>query len=208
MELRMKRVLCLCVAGVLLAGSVARAEEFAPDNEGFIRNWLMLAPISIPETSGGEEIDKEQIKGEGKLKPKEGDKATIDGKELVWKKIAAKDYFFDVNDILGAQTEDSVSYSVCYILADDEMKDVQLLMGSNDQGKAYLNEKEVVKFTSGRTLDKDQDVAEHLTLNKGANTLVFKVINEKNNWQGCIRFKKDGKELKNFKISLVPPAAK
>ena len=39
---------------------------------------------------------------------------------------------------------------------------------------------------------------------KGQNVLVFKVINEKNNWQGCARFTKDGAPVKNLKISLTP----
>jgi hypothetical protein len=29
---------------------------------------------------------------------------------------------------------------------------------------------------------------------------VFKVINEKNNWQGCARFMKDGAAVKNIRI--------
>jgi hypothetical protein len=39
---------------------------------------------------------------------------------------------------------------------------------------------------------------------KGQNVLVFKVINEKNNWQGAARFMKDGAPAKNVRISLTP----
>jgi uncharacterized Zn ribbon protein len=66
-----------------------------------------------------------------------------------------------------------------------------------------VNGKEALKFTETRTLEKDTDTAE-VTLNKGQNVLVLKVINEKNNWQGCARFLKDGSGVKNIKISLTP----
>lgn len=54
-----------------------------------------------------------------------------------------------------------------------------------------------------RTLEKDTDSGE-VTLAKGQNVLVFKVINEKNNWQGCARFTKDGAGVKSITISLSP----
>ena len=34
-------------------------QTFSPDPEGFIRNWLVLAPIAIEGESGASEIDKE-----------------------------------------------------------------------------------------------------------------------------------------------------
>ena len=56
---------------VLAALLCAPAQEtFAPDGEGFIRNWLVLAPLPIEEGSGASEIDKELVKNEGKIKPK------------------------------------------------------------------------------------------------------------------------------------------
>ena len=42
-----------------------------------------------------------------------------------------------------------------------------------------------------------------VTLVKGQNVLVLKVINEVNNWQACARFTKDGFGVKNLKISLA-----
>ena len=100
----MKASLLVAFLGALL---VPAPETFSPDADGFIRNWLVLAPIAVQEDSGASEIDK-----------------------------------------------------------DTESADV--------------------------------------TLAKGQNVLVFKVINEKNNWQGCARFTKDGAPVKNIKISLTP----
>ena len=173
------------------------------DAEGFIRNWLILAPLPIEEGSGAAEIDKEIVKLEGKMKPKAGDKEQVDGKDVAWKAHKTADFYIDFLESFGKDRgEDVCGYAVAYVLADEEMK-VKLAVGSNDQCKAYVNGKEVLKFTETRTLEKDTETAE-VTLNKGQNVLVLKVINEKNNWQGCARFMKDGSGVKNVKISLTP----
>jgi len=198
--------LCGLLALLLVPSSVSRAADYSPDDEGFIRNWLMLAPIKLSQdNNGAEEIDKQQIKDEGKIQPKEGDKTKAGDTELTWKAIKAAEAFFDVNEILGSPTENAAGYFVAYINVPAEKKDVILLMGSNDEGKVYLNGKEVVKFDGTRTFDKDTDKAESLTLKKGINTIVFKVINENNNWQGAIRFTtKDGTAIKDYKVQLMP----
>jgi len=203
-------VACALMAMLLLQTSISRAADYAPDDEGYIRHWLMLAPIKLEqENNGAEEIDKQQIKDESKLQPKEGDKTKVGEAELTWKAIKAAEAFFDVNEILGSPTENSAGYVVAYVVLPAEKKDVQLLMGSNDQGKVYLNGKEAVKYDSTRSFDKDTDKAEGLTLNKGVNTIVFKVINENNNWQGSVRFTtKEGTAIKDYKIQLAPTAAK
>ena len=185
--------------------SSTRAADSKPDAEGFIRDWLLLAPIPIAEDSAPEEIDKKQLKDEDKLAPKEGDKAKAGDKELVWKKVMGKEFFFDINALLGTQNEDVIGYAVCYVVSGDEQKELVLAMGSNDQGKVYLNGKEIVKFTETRTLEKDSNEAKDVVLQKGVNTIVFKIANQKNNWQGALRFKtKAGAPVTNFTVKLEP----
>ena len=200
--------LTVVVASILFlsfyTAAPARAADAKPDDEGFIRDWLMLAPASISD-SGADEIDKKQIPEEAALQPKAGDKQKMGDKELVWKVIQAPDYHVDLNKTLGSDNENVVGYLVAYVVCDKAMPDLTMLMGSNDQGKVYLNGKEVVKNTEGRTLDKDSDKAEKLTLNKGVNVIVFKVINESNNWEGCLRFKdKDGKPVTDYVVKTRP----
>lgn len=183
--------------------SLPAQEASSPDGEGFIRNWLVLAPIPIEEGSGASEIDKEIVKGEGKVKPKAGDKEKVDGKEVTWAAHKTAEFFIDFLAAFGKDRgEDVCAYAVAYVIAPEEMK-VKLAIGSNDQCKAFVNGKEVAKFTETRTLEKDTETAE-VTLAKGQNVVVLKVINEKNNWQGCARFLKDGAPVKNIKISLTP----
>jgi hypothetical protein len=185
----------------------ARAEEFAPRNDGFIRDWLLLAPIQLAaDADGAEAIEKNQIPDEGLLKPKAGDKVTVRGKEMTWKKAKAGDYFLDLNAICNAETEKAMAYAVTYIRAEDERKNLRLKMGSNDEGKVFLNGKLLLKATEGRVLDQDSDVARDVTLNKGINVVVFKIFNEGgSDWQGCLRFTDaSDKAVTNLVIRLEP----
>ena len=192
-------LIVLCFSAILLQAP----EPFRPDAEGFIRNWLVLAPIAIEGESGASEIDKDFLKGEATATPRADAKVTVGGKELTWKAHQTADYFIDFLQSFGKERGEYVAgYAVAYVIADAEMK-VTLALSTNDQGKAWVNGKEVFKFADTRTLEKDTDKAE-VTLAKGQNVLVLKVINEVNNWQGCARFTKDGAGVKNIRISLAP----
>jgi len=59
--------------------------------------------------------------------------------------------------------------------------------GSDDQCRVYLNGKEVFKNAEVRPTEKDDDTAE-VTLRKGTNVMVVKVVNEKFAWSFCVRF--------------------
>jgi hypothetical protein len=84
------------------------------------------------------------------------------------------------------------------------MKDVTLKTGSDDRSKIYLNGKEVLKQEEDRPLERDEDSTE-VTLRKGVNVLVFKVINEKEDWSGCARFvDKDDKVIKGLRVTATP----
>ena len=178
-------------------------QPLSPDAEGFIRNWLVLAPIAVQEDSGATEIDRDLLGGEATIKPKPGDKVNVAGKILSWTPHQTTDYFIDFRQSFGAERgEDAAGYAVAYVIADDDTK-AKLSIGSNDQCKIWLNGKQVIKFAETRTLDKDTDSAD-VTLVKGQNVLVFKVINEKNNWQAAARFLQGTTPLKNIRISLAP----
>ena len=198
----MKASLLVIVLSAILLPAQDKA-TFSPDAEGFIRNWLVLAPIAVQEDSGATEIEKDFLGGEATIKPRADDKVNVGGKILAWKAHETSDYFIDFLKAFGTERgEDAAAYAVTYVMADDAMT-VTLSVGSNDQFKAWVNGKPILKFAETRTLEKDTEKGE-VTLAKGQNVLVFKVINEKNNWQGCARFMKDGTGVKNIKISLAP----
>jgi hypothetical protein len=177
-----------------------KEDKSGVDEEGFIQHWLVLAPIPLEaDQSGAEALGKEQLKGEAKLKPKAGAKVKVGAKQLAWKEHVCKEHLLDFNAFLGEQTEDSVAYAVSYVVAPEELKDVKMKTGSDDQVKVYLNGKEVLKHADARALEKDQDSTD-VTLKKGVNVLVVKVVNEKVDWSFCVRFTdKDDKPLTKLK---------
>lgn len=179
------------------------SQAVGPDAEGFIRDWLVLAPIAIGGESGATEIDRDYLNGEAAINPKAGDKVKAGGAELTWTAHKTSDFFIDFLQAFGKERGEYVAgYAVAYIHADDEMK-ATLALSTNDQGKAWLNGKEVFKFAETRVLDKDTDRID-VTLAKGQNVLVLKVINEVNNWQACARFLQGNAPIKNLKVSSAP----
>lgn len=197
----MRATSCVIAASLLLSVAAAVADDKAGvDAEGFVTNWLVLAPIPMEGgQSGSDALDKEQVKGEAKLKPKAGDKVKVGDKELAWKAHACKEHLLDFNALLGSQTEDSVGYAVSYVVADADLTGVKMKTGSDDQVKVYLNGKEVMKHADARATEKDQDTTE-VTLKKGVNVVVVKVVNEKVDWSFCLRFTdKDDKALTKLK---------
>jgi len=189
----------------LLIMEASAADALRPDSAGYIRDWIMLAPIALP---GGEicadSLLKEQIKDEAALRPKAGDKVTIGGKELIWRNITASTNYFDFNAILNSVNDHAAGFMVTYIECDRAMANVTMTLGSNDQGRLYLNGTDIYAFTEARPLELDADKG-RVSLNKGVNVVVFKVINEQNSWQGAMRFlDKAGAPVKDLKIRLSP----
>jgi hypothetical protein len=206
--MRIRWTIPAALATVLALWSAAAAADDAKDSltdEGFIRDWLVLAPIPLADgQSGAEGLAKEQLKDEAKLQPKDGDKTKAGDKEMTWKKHKTPEHLVDFNAILGNTTEDSVAYAVTYVVADKEMKGVKMKTGSDDQLKVWLNGKKVFEYTEARAADKDQDTTE-VDLQKGVNVLVCKVVNEKADWSLCVRFvDKDDNAVKNLKVQLTP----
>ncbi len=178
------------------------AQSGKPDAEGFIRDWLVLAPLSIGTSSGAEAIDQQQFATEAQPAAKEGAKQKAGSKELEWRKVTTKQFYIDFREMHPNEGEQVVGWAVAYINSPDDKSGLTLRMNSNDQGKVYLNGEEVIKFTETRTLEKEtEDSARNITLKKGTNVLVLKVVNEENNWQGSVRFMtQSGKPVTDVKV--------
>ena len=181
------------------------SDALRPDSNGYIRDWLMLAPVRLPEgRTGGDLILDNQIRNEAALQPRAGDKVTINGKELTWRAITATTNYFDFNAILKSVNDHAVGYMATYIECDQEMPGVTITVGSNDEGRIYFNGTDIYAFTDPRQLELDADKG-RVTLKKGLNVIIFKVFNEQNSWQGAMRFlDKSGMPLTNLKIKLSP----
>jgi hypothetical protein len=195
----------LFAPAVPVTPNVRAADALKPDADGYIRDWVMLAPITLPAgRPAGDLIVEEQVKNEGALQPRAGDTVTVNGKELTWQNITASTKYFDFNAILQTVNDHAAGYMVTYIECAREMNDVTMALGSNDQGRLYLNGKDIYAVQDARSLELDSDKGK-VHLNKGVNVIVFKVINEQNSWQGSMRFlDKTGAPVTDLKIKLSP----
>ena len=197
--------LCLLALLGLWIPSASAADASSLDSEGYIRNWVMLAPIVLPEgASTGDLLLREQIKNEASLRPKDGDTIKVGSKELTWKNVTTPTNFFDFNAILKSINDQSAGYMVAYLECEQDIPDVTMTVGSNDQARIYFNGVDIYAYTDARTLELDGDKG-RVTLKKGTNVIVFKVLNLQNSWQGAMRLTdKAGAPLKGVKVKLTP----
>ena len=173
-----------------------------------IKQWLVLAPIALATgQSGAEGLDIEQIEGEGQLRPKAGEARSIGGGESKWREVALTNEVIDFNALLGQETTQSVAYAVCYLRSEAEQRGLQMLVGSDDEAKIYLNGKQVYTNAFPRPFYAEEDKVPDIALNAGLNVLVFKVVNETRDWKGSIRFTDaQGNPVKGIKVTLDPRA--
>lgn len=190
----------------LVISNASGAEPLKPDPEGYIRHWVMLAPIPLPEAqSGADAILRDQIRDEARLQPKVGDSVKVGGKDLTWQNITASTNYVDLNALLNGMHDRAAGYLVTYVACDRDRPDVILEVASNDQGRIYFNGVDIYAYTDPRTLMLNEPDRGRITLKKGVNVMVFKIINEQNSWQGAMRLlDKSGKPLENISIQRTP----
>jgi len=200
-----KYVAVMAFVAVMVVSSVASAATFKPDDEGFIRNWLLLEPITLDEKAGSHDednqkdfIEKEQYAGLKASAPKDGEKVKVGDKEMAFKAFQADDSI-----ITFPEGDNTMNIAVTYIVAEADMADVKLKIGSDDSSVWYLNGKEIIKVYAGRGTEKDQDTSSTVSLAKGANVLICKVINGGGPTGMCARFvDKADAAVKNVTIAL------
>jgi hypothetical protein len=106
---------------------------------------------------------------------------------------------------VGKVSDYCVAYAVCYVISESERNDLLLQVSSDDQAKVYLNGKEVYKYSGVRPLLEILDPSSPVTLRKGTNTLVFKVVNEGMDWLGCLRFvDEEDNPVQGLEVRLAP----
>jgi hypothetical protein len=177
------------------------------DNEGFIRYWVILAPLpSEKERASGAEVAAVRVPNEASLRPKPGETLSYKGKEYVWNKYSSPEYFVDLRKLCqGQKTDDVFAYAVAYVSCDEEMRDLKVLAGTNDAGRCYINGKLVFSHEKPRSLEPDATIVNGITLQKGQNVIILKIANETGNWGGCLRFMdKNGTPIRHLLLSSMP----
>ncbi|HET6406848.1 MAG TPA: hypothetical protein VFG14_03120 [Chthoniobacteraceae bacterium] len=201
----MRKLISLASIALSFFTTASANDSFTLDSQGYIRHWLMLAPIPLPdEEPGSEAIYKQQVRGEAALRPRAGDTVKVGVNELRWQNIIATTNFFDFNAVLKTVNDRAAGYMVTYVECERDRPDVIMAVASNDEGRIYFNGADIYLFNEPRPLMLDADKGK-VTLKKGINVIIFKVINEQNAWQGAIRLlEKEGTPLKDIKVKLSP----
>lgn len=129
--------------------------------------------------------------GAGSVRPTAGEKLTIDGTKLAWKRLTPEDGLVDFMD--GASHGD-LDYCIGYAWTEIEVAndtDAWLGIGSDDGMKLWLNGEIVVDQWVQRPSRLDDDVVP-LRLKKGANQFLIKIQNMKGQWSFTARLRVRG----------------
>ncbi len=172
----------------------------------------MLAPIPFAgrsEEAPLKALDQEQVVQEAGLRPRVDEHIKVGGSEFVWKATKAEDSVLDFNRFLGKRTAWSAAYAVSYIRSDADRTGLSVKVGSDDAAKVYLDGKEIYRNDFARACVPDQDVVSAgVSLRRGLNVVVFKVVNEILGWQGSVRFTDaSGEPIKGLRVTLDPEAS-
>jgi endo-1,4-beta-D-glucanase Y len=193
--------------------SAADKKSAQPDDEGFIRRWLLLEPISKPNRGNTVFTDsylrdafgKEYFTNQMTAVPKDGSMVKVENEKLTWHALDSELYhvkLFRFASGLGKQTYGVLFWAVTIINCDEEIPDVRLAAGSNSASMWWLNGKEALLLSGDRRMVKDDGVSPRLTLHKGRNILRGAIINGPGMSDFCVRFiDAKGNPVRNISIS-------
>ena len=182
-----------------------------PDEDGFIRRWLLLEPISKPHRTNNDftETYLRELMGQtyfpGQLSnvlPKDGARAN---KTLRWHAYDSK--LFNVKLFRFASNLSEDRYGKLYWMAtvvncEETIPDVRLATGSNGASMWWVNGEEAVLMDGDRRMVVDDCASERLTLKKGRNVIWGAVINGPGLSDFCVRFlDAEGNPVTHFTVT-------
>ena len=192
---------------------VANAEQAAqPDEQGFIRRWMLLEPIKqdirsnvvFTNTWLRDAFSKTYFKDQLTILPKDGQKCRTASQTLTWHALDSENYnvkLFRFAEKWGQQTYGSLFWAVTIIDCPEELTDVRLAVGSNGASMWWLNGEEVLLLEGDRRMVEDDGMSARLTLKKGRNVLRGTVINGPGLSDFCVRFlDAKGKPVTGIKV--------
>lgn len=191
----------------------ATKSKMTPDDEGFIRRWLLLEPISKPNRTNTvftdsylrNAFDTIYFQNQFTILPKDGEKVKVGDTELTWHALDSRNYnvkLFRFAYGLNKQIYGVLFWAVTVVDSPAEMKNVRMAVGSNSASMWWLNGREAVLLSGDRRMVMDDCVSGRLTLNKGKNIIRGAVINGPGMSDFCVRFLDErGEPVKNLTIT-------
>ncbi len=183
-----------------------------PDEQGFIRRWMLLEPIKqdirsntvFTDTWLREVFTKTYFKDQMTIMPRDGQKVKADKQSLTWHALESNMYnvkLFRFAEKWGQQTYGSLFWGVTVIDCQQDINNVRLAAGSNGASIWWLNDEEVLLLSGDRRMVEDDGMSPRLTLKAGRNVLRCAVINGPGLSDMCVRFiDENGKPVTNFEI--------
>ncbi len=182
----------------------------APAADGFIQRWLLLEPIPSSGLTEGvvrAAVKKEYFPNQFTVIPKDGDKVTLDGKELTWHAVDTKLYNVNLYHFawaLNKPTSDALFWAVAIVNCPQDMPNVRLAIGSNAASVWWVNGQEVTSLFNDRQTVIDDGVSRRLTLKKGPNVVRAAIVNGGGATDFCARFlDANDRPLTGFTVSVV-----
>ena len=182
----------------------------APDAAGFMQRWLILEPIAangLTDSAVQAAVKAEYFPDQLTVIPRDGDKVTVGGTNLIWHAVDTKEYnvnLYHFASALRKPTSFVLFWAVTIVNCPEEMPGVRLAIGSNAASVWWVNGQEVIAIYGDRQTVIDDGVSRRLTLKKGVNIVRCAVINGGGATDFCARFlDADDKPLKGFTLSVV-----
>lgn len=191
----------------------ATTKTMTPDNEGFIKRWLLLEPISKPNRSNTVFTDSyirtafttEYFPNQFTVLPKDGEKVKVGEQELKWHALESANFnvkLFRFAYGLRKPIYGVLFWAVTVVNCPEEIKNVRMAAGSNSASMWWLNGEEAVILSGDRRMVMDDCISARLTLNKGKNIIRGAVINGPGMSDFCVRFLDEkGEPIKGITIS-------
>ena len=192
--------------------SPATNSALNPDNDGFIKRWLLLEPISKPNPSNTvfvdsylkKEFSEPDYRNLFSEIPFNNKKVKYKDQNLVWHKLDSENYnvkLFRFAEKYKKSVYGVLFSSITVINCDKDIENIRLAVGSNSASSWYLNGEEVLLMSGDRRMVKDDCVSKRITLKKGRNILSGSIINGPGMSDFCVRFiDENGNAVKNFTI--------
>jgi hypothetical protein len=181
------------LAALLGGGTIASAQQV--NTEGFIQHWLILEPIRVAgqltDSAVQSAVKTEYFPDQFTVTPRDGDKVSVAGADLVWHAVDTADYNVNLYHFaygLKKPTSNVLFWVVTVVNAPRDMPGVRLAIGSNAASVWWVNGEEVIGIYNDRQTVIDDGVSRRLTLKRGANVVRAAIVNAGGATDFCARF--------------------
>lgn len=180
--------------------SVPSSRTMSPDDQGFVRRWLLLKPESKPNRTNTlfvdsyvrENLDTGWNKGDDFMDT------------LTWHALDSR--LFNVKLYRYAVGTETGRYGLIFrvitiVDCPEDLKDVRLAVGSNSASMWWIDGEEVLILSGDRRMVMDDAASRRLTLRKGRHVITGSVINGPGMSDFCLRFiHEDGTPVLDYDV--------